>query len=426
MTSQGPRRRSVLTAAGAAAAIPVAAAPVASAAPRTRAGSAAGDGGGRRGRGHEAPRKELFGRLGDGTKVYAWTFANGGTRLRVLSYGGTVQSLEVPDRDGRTANVSLGYATLDDYAGKDNTYYFGALIGRYGNRVAGGRFELDGTEYQLPLNDDPNSLHGGPRGFDKRVWDVEPLTEGARGTGTGGTGDAEGTEGTGAADPGIALTYVSADGEAGYPGRLRVRVTYTLNDRGEWRIDYTATTSRPTVVNLTNHTYFNLAGEGSDTVHDHEVRMEAARYTPVGETLIPTGELAPVAGTPFDFRRGKTIGADLRDSHRQVSYGQGIDHNFVLDKGVTSRPGPAVTVREPVSGRVMTVSTTEPGVQFYTGNFLDGTAVGSGGHSYRQGDGFCLETQHFPDSPNQPRFPSTVLRPGETYRSTTVYGFSAR
>ncbi|RLL67105.1 aldose epimerase family protein [Streptomyces sp. Z26] len=374
--------------------------------------------------GREVPWRESFGRLGDGTEVDVWTFANGGTRLRVLSYGGTVHSLEVPDRDGRTANVALGYATLDGYTGPDNTHFFGALIGRYGNRVADGRFALDGVRYELPVNDAPNSLHGGPAGFDKRVWHVEPLPEGTgRADGTGRAGGADGTDG--AAPVGIALTRVSEDGEGGYPGRLAVRVTYTLGAAGEWRIDYTATTTSPTVVNLTNHTYFNLAGEGTDTVHAHEVRMAAARYTPVGADLIPTGELAPVAGTPFDFRHGRAIGAELRAADPQLRYARGIDHNFVFDKGVTPGPEVAATVRESGSGRVMTVATTEPGVQFYTGNFLDGTTVGSGGRRYRQGDGFCLETQHFPDSPNQPHFPSTVLRPGGTYRSSTVYGFSA-
>ncbi|SOD60322.1 aldose 1-epimerase [Streptomyces zhaozhouensis] len=357
--------------------------------------SAGGHGGG------QAPRPEPFGRLEDGTEVQRWTLAHGDIRLGVLNFGGIVQTLEVPDREGESVNVSLGFGELDPYLG--DSPYMGALIGRYGNRIAAGRFTLDGTEYEVPVNDGPNSLHGGTQGFDKRIWDVTP------------NGDA-----------GLTLTYSSADGEMGYPGTLDVRVDYTLGDRGEFRIDYEATTDAPTVLNLTNHTYFNLAGEGSGGVYDHKLSLAAGRYTPVNDVLIPTGELAPVGGTPFDFRRGKTIGEDIRDSHQQILYGQGYDHNFVLDKGITRRPERFAQVYERRSGRLMTVSTTEPGVQFYSGNFLDGTLVGTSGRAYRQGDGLCLETQHFPDSPNQPDFPSTVLRPGETYRSTTVYAFSTR
>ncbi|MFF0725996.1 aldose epimerase family protein [Streptomyces sp. NPDC004134] len=348
------------------------------------------------------PFREPFGRLADGTRVDRWTFANGGTRIRVLSYGGIVQSLELPDRRGGYANVSLGFGDLDDYVALSP--YFGALIGRYGNRIDGGRFTLDGRTYQLPLNDGDHSLHGGHKGFDKRVWDVEPFTS--------------------AAGVGLTLRYVSGDGEMGYPGALATRVDYTLTAEGDWRIDYAATTSAPTVVNLTSHVYFNLAGEGSGDVYGHEMRIAAAHYTPVDQGLIPTGEPAPVAHTPFDFRRPKEVGADLRDDHEQLLYGKGIDHNFVLDKGITRAPEQAVTVREPSSGRTMTIRTTEPGLQFYSGNFLDGSFAGTSGRVYRQGDGFCLETQHFPDSPNQPSFPSTVLRPGDTYRSTTVHSFA--
>ncbi|MEV5341950.1 aldose epimerase family protein [Streptomyces sp. NPDC052676] len=349
------------------------------------------------------PVKELFGKLADGTKVYRWSLENGGTRMKVLSYGGIVQSLELPDRRGRYANVSLGFDNLEDYV--SSSPYFGALIGRYGNRIAKGRFTLDGKEYQLSVNDGDNSLHGGAQGFDKRVWDVEPFTRGS--------------------DVGLRLYYTSVDGEMGYPGTLRTKVTYTLTRAGDWRIDYEATTDKPTVCNLTSHVYFNLAGEGSGTVYDHELSIAASRYTPVDAGLIPTGELAKVAGTPFDFRRAKTIGEDIRDAHQQLLYGQGIDHNWVLDKGITGRPEHVATLREPGSGRTMRIATTEPGLQFYSGNFLDGTLVGSGGRIYRQGDALCLETQHFPDSPNQPSFPSTVLRPGQTYRSTTVHSFSA-
>ncbi|NGO68470.1 aldose epimerase family protein [Streptomyces boncukensis] len=350
------------------------------------------------------PVKEHFGTLEDGTAVERWTLAHGGTRLGVLSFGGAVQTLEVPDRRGRRANISLSFDTLDAYVAHGD--HFGALIGRYGNRIADGRFTLDGTTHQLPQNDGEHSLHGGPNGFDRRVWDIEPFEK--------------------RSGVGLTLRYTSADGEAGYPGELAVRVDYTLTPRGHFRIDYEATTTKPTVVNLTNHTYFNLAGEGSGDVYDHELRLAAGRYTPVDETLIPTGELARVAGSPFDFRRAKPLGKDLREAHQQILYGRGIDHNYVLDKGATRSPQPFVTVREPSSGRVMRIATTEPGVQLYSGNFLDGTGVGPSGRTYRQGDGFCLETQHFPDSPNQPDFPSTVLRPGETYRTTTVHAFSTR
>ncbi|MET7764311.1 aldose epimerase family protein [Streptomyces sp. NPDC005393] len=348
--------------------------------------------------------REHFGTLKDGTRVDRWTIENGRTRLKVLSYGGIVQTLEIPDRHGHRANVSLGFADLDSYVA--HSPYFGALIGRYGNRIARGTFTLNGHKYRLPVNDGPNSLHGGDKGFDKHVWSVKPFHKGA--------------------DVGLTLRRVSPDGEMGYPGTLTVRVDYTLTAAGDFRIDYEATTDKPTVVNLTNHTYFNLAGEGTGTVYDHRLRIAASRYTPVDKTLIPTGELAKVAGTPFDFRRAKEIGRDIREAHPQVLYAQGYDHNFVLDKGVTHRPENIVTVTEPGSGRVMKIATTEPGVQFYSGNFLTGTFAGTSGHVYRQSDGFCLETQHFPDSPNHPDFPSTVLRPGQTYRSSTVHSFSTR
>ncbi|MFH8930244.1 aldose epimerase family protein [Streptomyces pristinaespiralis] len=387
-------RRAVLTAAAAAAATAATAA--------TTPAAAAGTTTAPRGTGQaRGPVRQRFGSLADGTAVDLWTLENEGIRLRVLSYGGIVQGLEVPDRRGRWANVSLGFDNLDDYVAKSP--YFGAVIGRYGNRIAGGRFTLDGTTHRLPANDGPNSLHGGDQGFDKRVWDVEPFRRGT--------------------DTGLTLRRVSPHGEMGYPGTLTVRVDYTLTARGEFRVDYEATTDRATVVNLTNHTYFNLAGEGSGTVHDHRLRIDASRYTPVDATLIPTGVLARVARTPFDFRLGKPIGEDLRQGHEQILLGQGYDHNFVLDKGITAQPRKVVTVTEPTSGRVMTIATTEPGLQFYSGNFLDGTLKGTSGRVYRQGDGFCLETQHFPDSPNRPEFPTTVLRPGQVYRSSTVHSF---
>ncbi|MEV7090758.1 aldose epimerase family protein [Streptomyces sp. NPDC093085] len=358
---------------------------------------ARGAGGGR------TPTREPFGRLPDGTAVHRWSLENGGTRLKVLSYGGIVQSLEIPDRRGRYAKVSLGFDNLAGYL--TATTFYGALIGRYGNRIAAGRFTLDGRTYQLPLNDGPNTLHGGTQGFDKRVWDIEPFTDS---TGVG-----------------LVLRRVSPDGEMGYPGTLDVTVTYTLTPRGTWRIGYAATTDRPTVVNLTNHTYFNLAGEGSGDIHGHELTLEAARYTPVDATLIPTGELARVAGTPFDFRTAKPVGRDIRTGHPQLLRGQGFDHNWALDKGLTAVPRLAATLRDPGSGRTVRIATTEPGVQFYSGNFLAGAHTGTSGRVYRQSDGLCLETQHFPDSPNRPAFPSTVLRPGETYRSTTEHSFPA-
>ncbi|MFE1460239.1 aldose epimerase family protein [Streptomyces nigra] len=354
------------------------------------------------GNGAAAPVRSFFGVLPDGTKVHSWSLANGGTRMKVLSYGGVVQSLEVPDRRGRLANVSLGFRSLDDYVA--SSPYFGALIGRYGNRIGKGRFTLDGRTYQVDVNDGENSLHGGAQGFDKRVWDVEPFTKGA--------------------DVGLHLHLTSRDGEMGYPGTLRVKVTYTLTRYGDWRIDYAATTDKPTVVNLTSHVYWNLAGEGSGSIEGHRLKIDGSRYTPVDAGLIPTGEQARVAGTPFDFRRAKTVGEDLRTAHQQLLYGQGFDHNWVLDKGISPRPEWAATLQDPSSGRTLRIATTEPGLQFYSGNFLDGTLVGTGGRVYRQGDGLCLETQHFPDSPNRPSFPSTVLRPGQTYRSTTVHSFT--
>ncbi|MGW4566890.1 aldose epimerase family protein [Streptomyces sp. NPDC004561] len=349
------------------------------------------------------PVKELFGTLADGTKVHRWSLENGGTRLKVLSYGGIVQSLEIPDRHGRYANVSLGYDNLAAYVA--GTTYFGATIGRYGNRIARGRFTLDGKAYQLSVNDGVNSLHGGAKGFNTKVWDVEPFSAGP--------------------DVGLRLYYTSADGEMGYPGTLRTKVTFTLTRHGDWRIDYEATTDRPTVVNLTNHTYYNLAGEGSGSVYDHELWLAAGRYTPTDAGLIPTGELARTAGTPFDFTRRKPIGRDIRVGRPQLVTAKGYDHNFVLDKGVTGRPEHVATLRDPGSGRTLKILTDQPGVQFYSGNFLDGTLVGPSGHTYRQGDGLALETQHFPDSPNEPSFPSTVLRPGETYRTTTIHSFGA-
>jgi len=348
-----------------------------------------------------------FGRMPDGRPVTEYTLDNGrGLSLSAINHGGIVTALRAPDRHGRSGNIVLGLPTLADYL-KPHPH-FGTIVGRFANRIAAGRFTLDGTSHQLGLNDGVNSLHGGAKGLGTRFWEIVPVTVQEAG-----------------GDIAIELRYTSADGEEGYPGELRLTVRYTLSATANtWRIDYSATTDKPTVVNLTNHAYWNLAGEGSGGVEDHLVQLDASRYTPVGPTHIPTGAIEPVADTPLDFRTFRAIGERLRDGFEQLARAGGYDHNWVLDR--TGEPGLAVAarVREPSSGRELTVSTTEPAIQFYTGNFLDGTLYGTSGRQYRQGDGLALETQHFPDSPNHPHFPSTVLRPGETYRSTTVYAFS--
>jgi aldose 1-epimerase len=342
-----------------------------------------------------------WGRTRDGTPVEHYTLSGAGLVVGFMSYGGVITRIAAPDREGRVACVALGLASLADYE-RWKAPYFGALIGRYANRIGGARFTLDGKEYKLAANNGRNSLHGGTRGFNAAVWQVEPR------------------EAAGGID--AVLSHFSPDGDEGYPGTLRVTVTYSLTDTAEFRIDYEATTDKPTVVNLTNHTYFNLAGNGAGSVADHLLQLEADRYTPIDEAQCPTGKIASVAGTPLDFRRPVPIGARLRSAHEQMRRGYGYDHNFVLNKppGVLSL---AARVHDPRSGRILEVLTTEPGVQFYTGNVLDGTMIGSSGGTYRQADGFALETQHFPDSPNHPEFPSTVLRPDETFRSTTVYRF---
>jgi aldose 1-epimerase len=340
----------------------------------------------------------------DGRAVEVFTLTNAnGMRVRVIDYGGIIVSLEVPDRDGQVADVALGYDALEEYL--EETPYFGAIIGRYGNRIAGGSFTLEGKTYTLAVNNGPNHLHGGLVGFDKVVWDAEPF-ENATGAG-------------------VIFTYKSADGEEGYPGNLTSRVTYTLTDENELIFDYHATTDKATPINLTQHTYFNLAGDGSGNILGHELTLNAQSFTPVDATLIPTGDLVPVAGTPFDFTTGKLIGAEIDADDEQLRYGGGYDHNFVIDRSQSGRVH-AARVYEPTTGRVMDVHTTEPGVQFYTGNFLDGSITGKSGHVYEHRHGFCLETQHYPDSPNQPEFPSTILRPGEEYSSQTIYTFGVR
>ena len=340
-----------------------------------------------------------FGTLPDGTPVELYTLTNAqGVEVRAMTDGGIIVSLRVPDRDGKLDDVVLGYDDAASYA-RNNSPYMGAIIGRYGNRIAQGRFRLDGATYKLATNNGPNHLHGGLKGFDKVVWRGEPLKDG------------------------VAFTYTSRDGEEGYPGTLTVRVTYTLNDRNELSIAYEATTDKPTVVNLTQHTYFNLAGQAARDVLGHVLRLDANRYTPVDATLIPTGEIASVEGTPLDFRQPTPIGAHIADDDPQIKNGSGFDHNFVLNRADDGLQH-AARVVEPTTGRVLDIATTEPGVQFYSGNFLDGTITGKGGRVYAKRTGFCLETQHYPDSPNQASFPSTTLRPGQSYRSRTVWTFS--
>jgi aldose 1-epimerase len=345
-------------------------------------------------------RKDAFGTLPGGVATDLYTLANAqGVEVRVTNYGGIITSLKVPDRQGRPGDIVLGYDNLEGYL--KASPYFGAIVGRYGNRIGGAQFTLDGTTYKLLANNGPNALHGGRVGFDKVVWKAEPFSR--------------------AREAGVVFTHVSPDGDEGYPGRLDVRVTYTLTDANELAFDYEATTDKATPVNLTQHTYFNLAGSGD--VLGHVLMLNADRFTPVDKTLIPTGELAPVDGTPFDFRTPTAIGARIDADHPQIAFGGGYDHNFVL-----SRQGDGLSlgarVSEPTTGRVLEMRTTQPGVQFYTGNFLDGTIVGKGGQAYQKRAAFCLETQHFPDSPNKPEFPSSILRPGQTYKTRTVFAFS--
>jgi aldose 1-epimerase len=343
--------------------------------------------------------KRSFGRTETGDQVELYTLTNSkGVAAAITNYGGILVSLKAPDRAGKLADVVLGFDELENY--KTKNPYFGAIVGRYGNRIGKAKFTLNGVEYKLARNDGENSLHGGIKGFDKAVWKAKEI-DGGRG---------------------LELAYVSKDGEENFPGNLAVTVTYSLNDENELKIDYSATTDKDTVVNLTNHSYFNLAGQGEGDVLGHLVTINADRFTPVDANLIPTGELKPVEGTLLDFRTPHAIGERINNKDEQLALGGGYDHNFVLNRtgdGLT----PAARVTEPKTGRVLEVLTTEPGIQFYTGNFLDGTLPGKGGKVYGKRYGFCLETQHFPDSPNKPGFPSVVLKPGGRYQTTTVYRF---
>ena len=338
-----------------------------------------------------------FGKTPDGTAVERYTLTNGRVTAKVLTYGGIVSELHVPDRDGKPGDVVLGFDTLDGYL--KGHPYFGATVGRFANRIAGGKFSLDGKDYTLAVNNGPNTLHGGLKGFDKAVWKVEKST-----------------------DSSLTLSYLSKDGEEGYPGNLTVHVTFTVTNDDALRLDYTATTDKPTPLNLTNHSYFNLAGPAAGAILDHVAQIEADSYTPVDDNLIPTGKIAPVRGTPLDFTKPTAIGSRFSELKAEPI---GYDHNYVL-RGHGELTALAARVRDPKSGRILELHTTEPGVQLYTGNFLDGTITGKGGVAYKKNMAFCLETQHYPDSVHHPEFPSTILKPGATYTQTTIYKFSAK
>jgi aldose 1-epimerase len=357
----------------------------------------------------QAPKKPAvtrapFGHMPDGTDVDLFTLTNpNGVEIKTMPYGAIIVSVRVPDRKGTFADVVLGFDTLDRYLGDHP--HFGAVVGRYGNRIARGRFILDGKVFQLATNNGANHLHGGVKGFDKRLWHGEPFERGG--------------------NVGVAYTLTSRDGDESYPGTVNARVTYTLKPSNELVIDYEATTDKATPINLTQHSYFNLAGEGSGDILAHELTIDADRFTPVDEGLIPTGEIAPVDGTPFDFRKSTAIGARIGNDNTQLRYGKGYDHNWVLNGHGSQSAGlvHAARVVDPKTGRTLDLSTTQPGLQFYTGNFLDGTIHGKSGRVYQQRHGLCLETQHFPDSPNHPNFPSTIVRPGDHYASQTVFAF---
>ena len=342
-----------------------------------------------------------FGKIPDGTPIEIYTLSDGAYEARIMTYGGVVVSLKVPDRKGNSADVVLGFDDVDGYVANFNgpsDAFFGALIGRYANRIGHGTFSLDGKKYSLPLNDGANSLHGGPHGFNNVVWKAKPIADG------------------------VELSYLSKNGEAGYPGNLSAVVRYTLV-KGDLRIEYSATTDKDTVVNLTNHSYFNLAGQGD--ILSHQLMLHASRFTPVDSGLIPTGELKSVASTPFDFRKATAVGARINANDEQLHLGHGYDHNWVLDSG-GGKLSEAAELYDPSSGRVLKVLTDQPGIQFYSGNFLNGSIKGKGGKPYELHSALCLETQHFPDSPNHPDFPPTELKPGGRYHTVTVFSFSTR
>jgi aldose 1-epimerase len=347
--------------------------------------------------------QQPFGKTTDGQEVFLYTLKNAsGMEVKITNYGGTIQSIKVPDRDHNFADVVLGFENVEGYQQPKNTSYFGAIIGRYANRLAKGQFVLKGVTYHVPTNDGPNSLHGGTSGFNKKVWDAKPMQ----------TVDG----------PALQLRYLSKDGEEGFPGNLSVTVRYTLDKKDGLHIDYTATTDKETVLNLTNHSYFNLSGAGNPSILKNIVTIDADHYTPIDATLIPTGKVETVSGTPFDFRHGTEVGKRINDKNEQLTLGKGYDHNFVLNhKG--DLKALAAKVEDLSTGRVLEVYTTEPGLQFYTGNFLDGSVVGSIGGPYIYRSALTMETQHYPDSPNHPNFPTTVLEPGETFHSTTIFRF---
>jgi len=350
-------------------------------------------------------KKESFGTLADGSNVEAAVLSNGhGVSARIIALGASLQSLTAPDRAGNRANITLGYASIDGYIKKSQ--YFGATVGRYANRIAKGRFQLDGHTYELPINDKPNSLHGGTRGLDKLLWKVGKVESDAK-------------------SARASFTTVSPDGDMGYPGTLSVTAIYTLDENDRLSIEYRATTDKPTIVNLSNHAYWNLGGEGSGSVMDQSLMIAAESYLPIDEGSIPTGEIRNVAGSVFDFRTAKPIGRDIRHGDEaQLLNGHGYDHNFIISRTMADAPRVVARVEDPVSGRVLTLLSAQPGLQFYSGNFLDGTTVGTGGHVYRQGDAFVLEPQLFPDTPNQPAFGSARLDPGKEYRNLMIYEFS--
>lgn len=346
--------------------------------------------------------RQLFGKMPDGKEVILYTLNNtNGMELKIMNYGGIIVSLRVPDRNRVADDIVLGYDRLEDYL-KLNPY-FGALIGRYGNRIAKGKFALDGTTYQLATNNGANHLHGGRKGYDQVYWDAQDVK----------------TDTT----LGLIMHYLSKDGEEGYPGNLDIFITYTLTNQNQLRIDYSATTDKETIVNLTHHSYFNLAGAGKRDILDQKLMIDADRFTPVDSGLIPTGELKSVEGTPMDFRNPTAIGSRITVPDQQLKFAGGYDHNWVLNKTDNSLTQ-VVKVEDPQTGRIMKIFTTEPGLQFYSGNFLDGTIIGKNGNVYKHRYGYCLEAQHFPDSPNKPGFPPVVLKPGETYKQTTIYQFS--